>query len=192
MSGRSPGRQRARPPSRRLQFGRRLAPEALAAGDQQPVQRAEEKRRLPQARRDDDGHAAAADEIGRLECDGRALARLSAAQDREARILGEQDVTLPGIESKAGHSLRPGNRVLILREIGRWRAAPQPGRRAHAGRRPAGAAMPCRRSFDDAQMGRLPRRGCQQRLHLLPQLSRARPRAPRSGTAPPASRRCRR
>ena len=59
----------------------------------------------------------AAHEIGCLECDGRALAGLSAAQDRQTRILSEQDVTLPGIQNKAGRSLRPGNRVFVLREM---------------------------------------------------------------------------
>ena len=59
------------------------------------------RRRTGEARRDDDREAAAPDEVGGLEPDDGRLAALAAAQDREARIVGEEHVALPGIEHKA-------------------------------------------------------------------------------------------
>ena len=119
MSGRSPGRQRARPPravSSSVAVSRR---KRLAAGDEQPVELAEQQRRLPQARRDDDRQAAAADEIGGLERDDGALAALPAAEDGEARIVGQEHVALPGIERQAGDPLGPcDGAVVMVRLVG--------------------------------------------------------------------------
>ena len=69
---------------------------------------------MPQARRDDHRHAAAADEIGRLERDDRALAALPAAKDGEASVVRGENVPLPEIEGQAGDPFGPDDRALVL------------------------------------------------------------------------------
>ena len=145
MSGRSPGRQRARPPravSSSVCVSRRsFSPPA----NEEPVELAEQKATdWRRRRRDDDGQAAAPDEVGGLEPDDGRLAALAAAQDGEARIVGEEHVALPGIERQA-----ETRSAQATESSSCWSRSGRCGelrRRAPAARRSACGARRCRRS----------------------------------------------